>query len=341
MNGKFLSLFIILTSTLLLVWNIFLTDHAESSVQAIVNSQYMDERGLIRNYGKEADVQYLSESIGQYLEYLLIIGDKEAFELQAQMLKEHYLVEAGPDVYIKWQITKDISTNALVDDLRIIKALIKAAETFKEPSYEKLADRVKNTLQHRQFEQGVIADFYDWELHKRSSSLHLSYVDYPLLLLFYSVDKSMYRKIFEGASANQSYFYEVYNIQNGEYMSSDESIINMIDQFLIAIQYRNIFGEVPALFDKWVKAELDSRGKLFGRYQKEHLNPAVNYESISVYALGIIYFLASGDRQHAEQLYKLLIDQFASNREQDYEAMHFFDYMYANTAIAIYKKSQQ
>jgi hypothetical protein len=309
----------------------------KSGVQSVISTVYMNEKEMIKSFGREQEVQYLSESIGQYMEYLLLIKDKYEFKRQVEVLSENFLVEKDNQLFIKWQDSLETTTNASVDDLRIIEALYEGGDRFNNSAYIELADKLKHTLEIRQSVDGILVDFYDWELGDSTTNVHLSYINYNGLQRFDSINIEHYQKIIEGAMGSP-YFYEIYDMENQDYQSADEKTVNMIDQLLIAIQYQEITGKVPTLFDKWVKRELDSNNKLYGIYQKESLGPAVNYESSAVYALGVIYFKKIGDPNYADKLHKLLMGQPPFHENPDYKNIHFFDYIYAKTADALYTK---
>lgn len=302
----------------------------------MVSTEYMDENERIKSYGKDQDIQYLSESIGQYMAYLLLLEDHDEFKRQVEVLAENFLVTKEKQLFIKWQLTEGTETNASVDDLRIIEALYEGGELFHESSYIELADKLLQTLEKTQAVNGLLVDFYDWELDKATSTMHLSYINSNVLQRLASFNIEAYQQIVEGA-VDAPFFYERYDVEKQEYQAADTKTVNLIDQFLIAIQYWEITGKVPSVFDEWVKQELDSKGKLFGVYQKGSLEPAVTYESSAVYALGVIYFLKTDDQSYADLFHQLLLKQPPFEMKPDYTTIHFFDYIYARSADELYK----
>lgn len=329
-----ISIFIIL----IVVLSIYMYPYYKTNeVNSVISKEYVDENELIKSYGKGKDFQYLSESIGQYMTYLLLIGDKNEFKQQVDILSKNFLVQKEKQFFIKWQVAVDTTTNASVDDIRIIEALYEGGERFNDSTYTELADKLRQTLETAQSVNGMIVDFYDWELEQATPIVHLSYIISNGLERFQSVNMGSYLNVLEGALFNP-FFYEIYDLDKLDYQAADKNNVNMIDQFLIAIQYREITGEVPYLFDQWVKSEFDSKKQLFGMYEKETLEPAVNYESSSVYALGLIYFIKTGDQQYADKFHDILLKQPPFHQSPDYENIHFFDYIYSRTADKLYNK---
>ncbi len=337
MSKKYVFLLLAVMVGLVIIGFYLFRHFTKSEVQSVISTVYMNEKDMLKSYGREQEVQYLSESIGQYMNYLLLARDKKEFKRQVDILKENFLIEKGGQLFIKWQVSVGTTTNASVDDLRIMEALHEGGELFSNSDYIELADKLKYTLERTQLVNGMLVDFYDWKLDKATTNLHLSYINSKGIQRFESINIEEYQKMMEDA-VSSPFFYEIYDVEKRDYQSADEKTVNVIDQLLIAIQYREITGKVPTLFDQWLRRELSSNNKIYGMYQKEGLKPAVNYESSAVYVLGVIYFMKSEDQKYADQLYNLLKDQPPFHKNPDYPNIHFFDYIYARTADLIYQK---
>lgn len=96
----------------------------------------------------------------------------------------------------------------------------------------------------------------------------------------------------------------------------------MVDQLLIAIN-RHDFGFDSEHFDKWQK-DCWKEEVIYGRYDRESLNPTVEYESLAVYYYLNRYFRAINEEDLAVQV--------ASRAEEliepdNLEGVHFFDYI--------------
>lgn len=89
------------------------------SVQRYVKERYMDEGQLIHTYPNNPSSQYLSESIGLYMDYLLLKDDETAFSRQVEVLKKHFLEESNTGPYIRWVIKEETGVNALIDGVRV------------------------------------------------------------------------------------------------------------------------------------------------------------------------------------------------------------------------------
>lgn len=337
MNKK--RFYLILVLILLISSLLALSFHQKIGVQEVVNNKYENNKGLIKNYAKNGKVQYLSESIGQYLSYLLLVEDEKEFKQQVAVLKKNFLVKQADGTFIQWVATNQTTTNASVDDFRIIAVLKKASEQFQEPAYQILADELEETLISKQLTDGLIVDFYDWELQKKAAVLHLSYIDDQIIKTDSKVNKAKYQKILmESVDSDTPFFKEVYTLEEQTYQLADKKSVNLIDQLMIAIQYVKVTNQTPAQFDQWLKEEWDTKGKFFGGYLRTDLTPAVPYESSAVYALATLYFKLVHEEAYAEQLHQVLLKQSPFDKNADYATIHFFDYMWVKTVDVLYKK---
>ncbi|TYR78653.1 glycoside transferase [Priestia megaterium] len=309
---------------------------ASSKKQAVVNTvhhHYKNTEGLIRTYGRENDVHYLSESIGLYMEYLLLTQNKEEFEEQFTLLQRDFLIHQNKETFVKWELSEKTSTNALIDDLRLMNVLTEAGHVFKEKRYKVAANKVQSTLLHTHLKNKQLIDFYDWSSNTQANTLHLSYINYSALKHMNNLSASSYEEILEkGEDPASPFFLEVFNIDKQAYEKADSKQINMIDQLLIACQYEEITGEPPAKFDAWLRQEWANKGKIYGNYNRTELSPSEAYESSAVYALATLYFLQQKDDTAARELHGKLLEQPPFSAEANYADIHFFDYMYSMIA---------
>lgn len=252
----------------------------EDDIVQQVEADYMQD-GIIRAYDR-SDAQRLSESLGQYMQYVLLIDDEERFKEQVQILNNHFLVERGSDVYIKWELGEKTATNAWIDDIRISETLMKAGKQFNEPTYSKLASRIETTLLKRQRIKGKIVDFYDWDLQQATDVLHLNYLEPPALKRLKLLDFAKERVA--QAKREGPFTAELYFANQNESKWADDKVVNMIDQVLIERLRVGVTGESDASFRSFISKELKN-GKIYARYDRLTATPTMKDESSSVYAL--------------------------------------------------------
>lgn len=292
------------------------------SVQVMVAESYMDDESLIHAYPSNRNSEYLSESIGLYMEYLLIVEDEKTFAEQVLLLKEHFLVQDEEFYFLRWRLNENATVNALIDDIRIISALQQAAETFGDSEYEKMASQLSLAISSLQKQDDAIVDFYDWSMDIPANRLTLSYlVDSEIIAETSAV-------LLEQLDASQVFFPEYYDVTSGQYIQGDE--VHMIDQLLIALN-REIRGFHSEVLLKWLKEQWDSEQKLYGRYDRESFKPNVEYESLAVYSYLHAYFIQVGEQRLAAEVLEHT-QQLANNGILD--NAHFFDFIHYELMLA-------
>lgn len=262
---------------------VFMTRQQDPVIKQ-VETGYMKE-GLIRAYDLE-DAQYLSESLGQYMVYLLEIGDAKRFAEQVDVLRQKFLVTSKEGDLVKWELTPNTSTNAIVDDFRISNALDDAAKRFDAPDYQQLSRRIDAGILTHMKVSGVPVDFYDWKLDLKTNELHLNYLDAKALKRVKLVDPIL--QVLQAAPRSGPFFHEIYLPKEKRYKTADDKEINMIDQALIAIVSEELTGEPDQEFYQFIDEEM-KKGKLYTRYDRSTAAPRSDDESSSVYALLLPY----------------------------------------------------
>lgn len=286
------------------------------SVQETVNETYMNDQKLIHAYPNEKTSDYLSESIGLYMEYLVLIGDKKSFQEQYEILTQQFIDRQAENTFIHWRLDEESRTNALIDDLRIISSLEKAADQFDKKVYRKLAEELSQSITNLQKSNGFSVDFYDWKYQQPAERVTLSYLEDTDLLLEKTVN------LLIEVSDIEVFFPEYYDFNEQIYMKSEE--IHMIDQLLIAINRLKV-GIKSEVFQEWIVEAWIEGGHIYGRYDRQSQDETVEYESIAVYYYLHEYFLLIGEEVLAKEV-KMHVNTLV---ESDIlKNAHFFDYIH-------------
>ncbi len=297
-------------------------EHSEITEQFIVK-WLKNENGTLATYikpdkrldedlvsGREA----LSESLGLWMRYAIEKEDKKMFDHAYIQLINRFLKQDG---MVYWKLTEkgksDVSTNALVDDLRIVSALLDADEMWPKNSYpyNKTAKQIAGFLSTYNKSGDVLTDFYDKGMRYNSDYLTLSYVD-TLALRKLKESGLIPIKIYETtmevllqAPVIHGFFPKSYHVSSEQYIYEKE--VHMIDQALTA--YQLSLEEVnSSVFLEFIENELSENGKIFGKYNRETKVPTVNYESPAVYSLLILYCLEVGEKKVADELYNRMVE---------------------------------
>lgn len=285
------------------------------TVQQTVEEKYTNTDGNIHAYPLDENSQYLSESIGLYMQYLVLVEDKKTFEIQVDRLINDYLVKQDDLVFVRWLLYEDATVNALIDDVRIITSLNEASELFDQPAYGELAGQLEKTISSVQHSDGIHVDYYDWKFQMPAERITLSY-----LINDYSATNKT-KQLLINLDETAVFFPEYYDVKNQKYVESKE--VHLVDQLLIAINLEDI-GHASSTFENWVTHEWKSNGKLLGRYNRQTQEATVNYESLAVYYYLNLYFtkinepvLAKEVMQHAKKI----------ATRNTLAGTHFFDYI--------------
>lgn len=286
-----------------------------TTVQETVASHYVNDEGVIHAYPDNRESEYLSESLGLYLEYLLQVEDEESFAEQAAILKGRFLVETGGQVFIPWRLYAEANVNALIDDVRIASVLEGAAEQFAEPAYLELSQQIVSAIEDRQHQQGTAVDYYDWSYQIAGNRLTLSYLIDEMTVLpesFAMLD----------TGEREVFFPEYYDFDEKKYVKSGE--VHMIDQLLIAVNRFDQGLQSPE-FESWLIEEWVNQGQLAGRYDRETGKPTVDYESLAVYYYLWQYF----ERIEQAEFAKQVVERAESLAGEELPGdLHFFDFIH-------------
>ncbi|WP_214878627.1 hypothetical protein [Exiguobacterium sp. ERU653] len=291
---------------------------SEFPTESFIRSHLLTEKGLIQTNVTNRENEFLSESLGLYLLFLVERDRADEFASQVDVLTEHFLHASN---LVSWRLerTNDGLTrspaNAWIDDARIVHALYEAGDAFDEPSYIKLAEQIGTSLTSIGVKDGIPVDFVDLATKERGDVLTLSYLDEDALR--HMAVNDLYdnsKQVLSNAPLSDPFFAKSYVISTQTYQFDEE--INMIDQLYVALRYEQ-FGLSTASFYSFFK-ETFNDGIVYGRYDLNSKKPTVNYESQAVYALAIFYLLERDERDFAERVMNRLTSSMVSDSSSDY-----------------------
>lgn len=292
---------------------------SEFPVETFIRTHLLTESGLLRTNITDRHNEFLSESIGLYLLFLVERDREKEFADQVSVLTDHFLDESNLVAWRLEQKNERIITspvNAWIDDARIVHALYLAANSFDEPTYAKLAHDISESLTTIAIKDGLPVDYVDLKTKEASDVITLSYLDEAALKLMpasfnlYSNSKNLLAK----APIDGPFFAKAYSIKDQSYTFDEE--INMIDQLYVALRYEQ-FSLSTDRFYTFFK-EAFEKGPVYGRYDRSKGTPTVTYESQAVYALAVFYLLERGEDELAEMVMIRLRDLAVQDESSDY-----------------------
>lgn len=335
-----LVMFFLIGIGLLIWWRTFFYSHNEIApsknreqsllTEQFINNHLMTEDKMIRtNFTNQEDGSlFLSESNGLWLQYLTLTGDTEQFAEAYEATKKHLQFK---NKLFSWRISngEKANTNALIDDLRIVEALFLEGERTNNKKWIEEALHISKAIVKFHQYDNLFVDFYDREHLYANEQITISYLD---IAPFQFMVK--YQVLAEEKVQETIQFLEQLPLQNGFYpMSFDmvertfhyDDTVNLIDQLYIAfhLEKANIRTDE---FYKWIDEVFYSTNKIFGRYDAKTGVEAVEYESVAVYALTILYALKRDETTFAKDVWEKLQSMQISDKESSYYGGYVHDH---------------
>jgi hypothetical protein len=304
----------------------------ESPVFTFLVKHLLDESGgVYTNLRDDQDFkpdiannhQMLSESTSLLMEYAVRSNNEELFKTQYRFLLDYLLTEEG---FIRWVHDpagrrEDVHTNATIDDLKIIHALLKAAQLWQEPKYERTALRIANTLKEQVLQDdGFLPDYYDWQLQKAAVTVTSSYLDLSALGKLAEYDaawENAYlraKQLLHEAKLANGLFKKTYQIEWQAWM--EQTDFNMIDVLYAALHLTEAGHHADAtcsfVVQKWKRDR-----KLYAAYDRDGTAMSETV-SPAVYALAHRLLVHCGFQEIAEQIYNELMQLSIQDEESAY-----------------------
>lgn len=313
-----------------------LTNNPRALTEQFVRNQMFNSSGTIASYLQDAPStdpnvvagrEALSESLGLWLEYGITIKDQKLFSEMAEQLRSKFM---SPQGHVYWKLDKDgvshVTTNALGDDLRIIRALLQAYELWGDQADLQLAKKINTYLMDKTRLEGYLVDFYDEANHYYSPTLSLVYVDVDAFKLMKkyqlmnSEDYDKYIAILEHMPKDTLFYPKLYEIGSGRYTYDEK--VNLIDQLIVALHLGEAGMDNKPLL-QFLQEQYAQHHKIYGAYNRNTLQPSVEYESPAVYALAILLALQQNDTEWAEKWNKRML--YFQTQHGKYAGGYVFD----------------
>lgn len=287
-----------------------------------VKNHLYEANGLLKTDLLKQKNVYLSESIGLWMIYLVEKHDQQEFDKQLEVLKTHFMKDS---TLIPWRIVGDeqASTNALIDDLRIMDALFKAGERWDSANYTDLAKKMANEVNQYNTLNEVFINHVDIPNKYKGNYLTLSYL-IPTTLEYMLeneiITNSQYEKnkkiLINAPLSDTGFFPKTYYVLEDRYEYDED--VNLIDQYYVGYHRALWGGDVSSLIKFTEEALLEYDGKLYGRFSNKTKLPTVDYEGTSVYALAILMCIEVEEYDLAVKLYDRMNDFLITDEKNQY-----------------------
>jgi hypothetical protein len=300
------------------------------------------KRGMIKQFDPnrpQQNQEYLSETLGLWMLYLVESDHKKLFSDQYDYLKNHFLAPRG---WVYWRIENDHpnSCNATLDDLRIAYALNLAGQKWKMKKYNQMARQLAQTLKTLNLRDNNLVESYcENPLPEVSPWVDLSYLDLLAIESLQKFDKDwgavLYRsqKLLYDGKTRVGFYYDKYDVLKNKYGLKD---MNLINQLICALNEESLGSSSKDLYE-FLKTQYLKKGKVWGRYHPVTLKPLVDFESPAVYGLFLSLAVLHDDRELAEKLKDQLLKMQNKNGSFGSAPYEAFDHILILTGLRHYQ----
>ena len=262
------------------------------ATENFVLAELLDEEGGLHSTyaaGEKEKTQQspvLSESQGLLLQYAAATENQELFRQITDYIKNHMLAEKG---LTAWTVTEEESSpvNALLDDLRIYSAIVRAEEQW--GGYEELRNDYQQRIYTYGIQKGQYVDFYDSSTKKKARRLTLCYIDLVTMKQLAAQEETFQNacdkaeKILAEGQISKEFplYYSAYDYKSHRYLKDD---LNMAEA-MVTILHLAENGSLPEETAEWLRKSMAADG-IKARYTVEgEAVEGYQYDSTAVYAL--------------------------------------------------------
>jgi len=200
------------------------SDGLERDLLVFMKEKFLDRRGLIGseiNKGKLSDYCLL-ETMGQLMEYSLLVKNKRLFDITWRISKRYFLSSRG---YLYWRINRRTlvrdDATSLIDSLRMANSLIMAYKIFKEDKYLEDGKYIVENVVKFNSKNGYLVDFFDGRTNRSSDIISLFYLNLDMILNisesvpnfknFYETSKKILKEAIKGTWYGRSYHLSIFS----------------------------------------------------------------------------------------------------------------------------------
>ncbi len=240
----------------------------------------------------------LSESMGLMMRCAVELDDRELFSDCWEFLSSR-MQRGGIFVWYLDAGGAQADANALLDDLRIARALYEANKKW--GGYEAELDALAGQILTKNVYRGQLSSFYDFRQQCAGSSIALAYADFVTLERLaqiqpeYSSLRDSLLEVVQGGFISESFplYYSAYDYQSGTY-SADS--LNTAEALLTLCHLAEA-GLVREESLRWLKNALLT-STLAARYQLDGTSvPGYEYDSTAVFAIAALIGQYAGDAE--------------------------------------------
>lgn len=267
------------------------------TVNGGVHTNYLPAQSGELSAGHEV----LSESEGLLLRYNARANRRTEYDTTLKFIQEK--LDSGK--LITYRLGEDgtrYSSNAAVDDLRILRGLLEGSQVFSAPAYQETAEKYASRLYTTNVSQDILYDFYDEEQAANGSTSTLCFSDLRTMRLIGESDNrwnktaDKMQKILQGGFLGKAFpfFHARYTECSKSY---ETKTVVMVESLLTALHLAEVRA-CPPQTTAWLSDTLKD-GPLYGSYTVDGL-PLTDIQSTAVYALCVMIACEIDDKELGE-----------------------------------------
>lgn len=261
---------------------------AYATEQFIISNFQNDFGGIWGMYSDNGKIEkeVLVESQGLLLEYALLTNNQSLFNTALKYIDDN-LSEHPLKSWVKPEDGEASSVNALIDDLRIYKALVNARNKWGITD-ESLYDYSQAILTYNTKDNQPV-DFYDFDKNEKAQRFTLCYGDFETLRLL-AVENKSFQEVYDKTLklVTEGYisdafplYYSYYDYDKKDYQKVE---LNMAEALLTVLHLAQI-GEVKQETIQWIRERMEDGG-IKARYNVNgDVSENYNFDSTAVNAL--------------------------------------------------------
>lgn len=268
----------------------------------VKNEMLSDRGGMYTGYEEKSGTatghDVLSESQGLLMEYAALTGDIHLFIRTFDYVKDYMMKDYPLPIWVT-DDEKSITVNALLDDLRILKAL--STMQNKEGGFSEALESFAEAISIYGTVNQYPVDFYDFYYKNAADRFTLCYADFAAFEILSELAPNQENllanvySIVDGGYIGDSFplYHNYYDYVNKQY---DSGSINMAEG-LYTLYHLAEAGMLKDTSLNWLRSKMSGNG-IFARYNTDGtVAEGYEYESPSIYALVGLIANEIGDKE--------------------------------------------
>ncbi len=293
--------------------------------------QMMGAEGEVRNEFANGREYLLAETTGQMMEYALLVGNKELFDMEVALLEGHFLNgEYGISYASIWadDYTPRENRSNTDDNMRFADTLNKAYDKWGELKYKTLRNSIaEGMVKYNSYQnilsKGIVWNEEGYEVSKLMDIDDMRWVTMQAL----AAENPIWRVMLEKTTPlflecqDDGLLWQEYNITKSRPIYPEGKVVSSTAHMLRATMYFSDYKTfVPATsLNVRMKNEWGSNGKISSGYYMENLGTGNGLENMETYALAGRNAIRLGDCDFAiEMKERILMDQVGDIESEIY-----------------------